>query len=100
MRYNSYCSNVTRTYLIDPSKEKEGVYKKVAAVHEFLVGEMKPGVSCREVYEKAVKKGGEVGVDLGKNVGFMVWFFCLRMFLIIVSSLGLLLDTITLNSMR
>ncbi|KAK0427999.1 hypothetical protein QR680_010535 [Steinernema hermaphroditum] len=54
-RYNSYCSNVARTILFNPSKELEEAYEFLVAVHGTLVQAMKPGVRVCDAYEETLK---------------------------------------------
>uniref|UniRef100_A0A1I7YJM3 FACT complex subunit n=1 Tax=Steinernema glaseri TaxID=37863 RepID=A0A1I7YJM3_9BILA len=54
-RYNSYCSNVARTILFNPSKELEETYEFLVSVHETLIKAMKPGVRVCDAYEETLK---------------------------------------------
>lgn len=59
-RYGGYCADITRTFVMHPglddhtddspsSTEQRTIYNAVKAVHDFAVGEMRPGVSYEEV---------------------------------------------------
>eukprot|EP00479_Gromia_sphaerica_P012239 TRINITY_DN6364_c0_g1_i1.p1 TRINITY_DN6364_c0_g1~~TRINITY_DN6364_c0_g1_i1.p1 ORF type:complete len:120 (-),score=44.45 TRINITY_DN6364_c0_g1_i1:396-704(-) len=41
--YKSYCSNIARTYFIDPSKEQEKVYNCLLAVYQAVLSALKNG---------------------------------------------------------
>lgn len=53
VRYNTYASIVTRTFLVDPSKEQEKAYKLLCQVHNAMLETIKDGVMAKEVYGKA-----------------------------------------------
>ena len=36
VRYSSYCANVARTYLVDPTKQQEAQYKALLQVRHAL----------------------------------------------------------------
>jgi nucleosome binding factor SPN SPT16 subunit len=75
LRYSSYCSNVGRTILIDPSTNQQNYYKKLLALQEYLVSTViKDGVSMKAVYEAAQAWLGEnepnLVQHLPKTLGF------------------------------
>jgi nucleosome binding factor SPN SPT16 subunit len=43
-RYRYYCSNIARTYLIDPDKEQEEHYKVLFDLQQHVLKVIKPGV--------------------------------------------------------
>lgn len=52
LRYKSYCSNIGRTFLIDPSKEMETNYEFLLKLQEHISKELlKPGKQGKDVYE-------------------------------------------------
>ncbi|KAG8363944.1 hypothetical protein BUALT_Bualt19G0075000 [Buddleja alternifolia] len=53
-RYNSYCSNVARTYLIDSTAVQSRAYEVLLKAHEAAILAMKPGNKVSAVYEAAV----------------------------------------------
>jgi nucleosome binding factor SPN SPT16 subunit len=73
-RYKYYCSNVARTYFVDPKKDQEENYKVLLAVHDCVIKSLKPGVKLSEVYDTAVnflKKKKPALVDsFVKSLGF------------------------------
>ena len=76
-RYTQYCSNVGRTYMVDPTSAQEATYAAVLAAQEAGIAALVDGATCSSVYEavKASLTSAE-GVDgamlaskLTKNVG-------------------------------
>ncbi|KAJ3126078.1 FACT complex subunit spt16 [Nowakowskiella sp. JEL0407] len=54
VRYKSFCSNVSRTMMIGPTKEQERNYSILVELQEKLLASViKEGVTCAEVYAKA-----------------------------------------------
>ena len=74
VRYASYCSNIARTYMMDPPQEQADAYKAVFAAHELAVSEMQPGVKLADLYEtvraKLEKEKPGLGAYVTKNIGF------------------------------
>eukprot|EP00271_Cylindrocystis_brebissonii_P005149 TRINITY_DN17096_c0_g1_i1.p1 TRINITY_DN17096_c0_g1~~TRINITY_DN17096_c0_g1_i1.p1 ORF type:complete len:1151 (-),score=279.83 TRINITY_DN17096_c0_g1_i1:406-3858(-) len=72
-RYSSYCSNVARTYLIDPSAIQEKAYKVLLKAQEATIAALKPGVPLSAAYAAAVevveKEGPEFLPHLTRNAG-------------------------------
>ena len=50
-RYRSYCSNVARTMLLEPSDELEKQYEVAMAMEAVIIAELKPGAILSSVYE-------------------------------------------------
>ncbi|CAL1411212.1 unnamed protein product [Linum trigynum] len=50
-RYNSYCSNVVRSFLIDAGSFQNKVYEVLLKAHEAAIGALKPGNPVSAVYE-------------------------------------------------
>lgn len=75
-RYKMYCSNVARTFLVDPPKKVSETYELLLEVQEACMGAMRPGKPLKSVYKAAMaciqaKKGFEHLVSkLPKNLGF------------------------------
>ncbi|KAJ3213204.1 FACT complex subunit spt16 [Clydaea vesicula] len=74
VKYKSYCSNIARTFLVDPEKQKEKNYKFLQEVSEYVFSCLKDGTTCKEVYLKALgyieKKRPELKDKFVKNIGF------------------------------
>lgn len=54
LRYQTYASIVARTYLVDPNKTQESMYKLLLQVHEAVIKELRDGVTAKDVYNKAI----------------------------------------------
>jgi len=54
VRYKSYCSNIGRTILFNPTKEQEKNYEILLELQRRIVEHIKSGVKLRDVYIKAV----------------------------------------------
>ncbi|KAB5577597.1 transcription elongation complex subunit [Coniochaeta sp. 2T2.1] len=74
LRYKSYCSQIARTFMVDPNKSQESNYKFLLAVHTMILKEIRDGVLVKDVYNKAhnlVKsKKPELERHFLKNVGY------------------------------
>ncbi|KAI8806842.1 FACT complex subunit SPT16 N-terminal lobe domain-containing protein [Cladochytrium replicatum] len=53
VRYQSYCTNVTRTYMIDPEKSQERNYGILLELQDRMLSTIRNGVPASEVYTKA-----------------------------------------------
>jgi len=77
-RYRNYCSNIARTFLVDPPQKVTEIYEILLEVQEACLAAMKPGNQLKAVYKAAVstikeKKGYEYLVDhLPKTLGFCI----------------------------
>lgn len=74
-RYNNYCSNIARTFLVDPPKVVSDTYELLLQVHEACLEVMVPGKPLNTVYATAIKKLTDAGREdlvqcLPKNLGF------------------------------
>ena len=75
--YQNYCSNIARTFLIDPPKEVSDTYETLLAVHDACLSAMKPGNTLKTVYAAALQKLDDEGrkdlvKKLPKNLGFAI----------------------------
>ncbi|CBI39650.3 unnamed protein product, partial [Vitis vinifera] len=50
-RYNSYCSNVARTFLIDANAMQSKAYEVLLKAHEAAIGALKPGNKLRRQHQ-------------------------------------------------
>eukprot|EP00854_Cymbomonas_tetramitiformis_P003190 gene3190-4036_t len=76
-RYNSYCSNVSRTYLVDPTKQQEATYKIAVAAQNAAISALVEGAPMSAVMQAAVAslQGSaqpELVQNLTKNCGFLM----------------------------
>eukprot|EP00535_Pseudo-nitzschia_heimii_P005464 CAMPEP_0197184124 /NCGR_PEP_ID=MMETSP1423-20130617/9230_1 /TAXON_ID=476441 /ORGANISM="Pseudo-nitzschia heimii, Strain UNC1101" /LENGTH=1058 /DNA_ID=CAMNT_0042634865 /DNA_START=170 /DNA_END=3342 /DNA_ORIENTATION=+ len=74
-RYKLYCSNIARTFLVDPPKKVSKTYETLLEVQEACLAAMQPGKPLKSVYKAAVgflkKNGHEDLVEkLPRNLGF------------------------------
>ncbi|PWY99374.1 putative SPT16-general chromatin factor [Testicularia cyperi] len=77
IKYKNYCSNVGRTYLIDPHRSQQKTY---AFLHELQTElaekHLRPGVACKDIYTKALEivraKDEKLAQSFVKNVGFAI----------------------------
>ncbi|KAJ4876201.1 FACT complex subunit SPT16 [Raphanus sativus] len=72
-RYNSYCSNVARTYLIDASSLQRKAYEVLLKAHEAAINGLRSGRKLSSVYQAAVsvveKEAPELVDKLTKSAG-------------------------------
>jgi nucleosome binding factor SPN SPT16 subunit len=75
-RYKQYCSNITRTFFVDPPKKVSETYDVLLEMQEACLAFMKPGNQLKDVYKAATtfleeKKGYEYLIQhLPKTLGF------------------------------
>ncbi|KAJ7929292.1 FACT complex subunit SPT16 [Mycena leptocephala] len=74
LRYKSYCANVGRTFIVDPTPEQEAQYSLLLALQQDLLTKIKDGISAREAYQAALtfvkEKNPELEKNFQKNIGF------------------------------
>ena len=76
-RYHMYCSNIVRTFLINPPKAVKRTYATLQGMHEACLKAMVPGKPLKHVYAAAVKYLRGEGMEhlekcLPKALGFGV----------------------------
>ncbi|KAL0272878.1 UNVERIFIED_CONTAM: hypothetical protein PYX00_005698 [Menopon gallinae] len=73
-RYKSYCSNIVRTLLVNPTETIQENYSFLLELEEELLKNLKSGAKISEVYESGVEfvknKKPEFVDNLTKNFGF------------------------------
>lgn len=73
-RYKGYCSNIARTFFIDPTKSMEAAYEILRQAHELCVSSLRPGVKVDSVVHKVRKfvesNDPKLLPHLTKNLGF------------------------------
>lgn len=47
LRYQTYASQLARTYLVEPNKAQESMYKLLLSVHDTVLKELRDGVAAR-----------------------------------------------------
>ncbi|KAJ8121514.1 hypothetical protein ONZ43_g2049 [Nemania bipapillata] len=74
LRYKSYSSVIARTFLVDPNKTQEGVYKTLHTAHNLALKEIRDGAVAKDVYNKALgyirSKKPDLEKHFVKNVGW------------------------------
>ncbi|KAG0343552.1 FACT complex subunit spt16 [Podila humilis] len=74
VRYKSYCSNIGRTFLINPKKAQEKNYEFLLDVQRKVLESMKDGVKIKDVYTRAIdfirNKKPELEKKFVKTLGF------------------------------
>ncbi|OZJ06388.1 hypothetical protein BZG36_00744 [Bifiguratus adelaidae] len=55
IRYRNYCSNIGRTYLIDPNKTQEKTYEFLLDLQHKIIESVKEGVKMKDVYNQALQ---------------------------------------------
>lgn len=79
VRYKSYCSNIGRTFLINPKKAQEKNYEFLLDVQRKVLESMKDGVKIKDVYNRAIdfirNKKPELEKKFVKTLGFGVSIF-------------------------
>merc|ERR1719469_443291 len=76
-RYQLYCSNIARTFLVDPPKYVSDTYETLLGMHQACLNAMIPGKPLKAVYLGAVAylksaKKEELVKHLPKHLGFSV----------------------------
>ncbi|GFR48098.1 hypothetical protein Agub_g9783 [Astrephomene gubernaculifera] len=74
-RYSSYCANISRSYIINPSKEQTAQYNALLAAQEAAIAALRPGAPLTAAGEAVVNKLKSMGQEalvplLSRNVGF------------------------------
>ncbi|KAJ7261402.1 FACT complex subunit SPT16 [Mycena haematopus] len=74
LKYKSYCANVGRTFIVDPTPEQEAQYDLLLKLQQELLTKIKDGISARDAYEAAFtfikEKQPELEKNFVKNIGF------------------------------
>ncbi|KAF7295261.1 FACT complex subunit SPT16 [Mycena indigotica] len=75
LRYKSYCANVGRTFIVDPTPEQEAQYNLLLSLQQELLSKIKHGISAQSAYEAALafvkEKNPELEKHFQKNIGFV-----------------------------
>ncbi|RXG55238.1 FACT complex subunit spt16 [Armadillidium vulgare] len=74
VRYRSYCSNICRTFMVNPTDQMQKNYEFLLQVYEKVINKLQAGVKLCEVYEEANNHINSNRPDLTdkftKSVGF------------------------------
>ncbi|KAK7693287.1 hypothetical protein QCA50_002854 [Cerrena zonata] len=73
MRYKSYCANLGRSFIVDPSKEQEAIYALLLSLQTEIITKLTDGANARDVYNHALsyvrEKKPELEKHFVKNIG-------------------------------
>ncbi|TFK83944.1 FACT complex subunit SPT16 [Polyporus arcularius HHB13444] len=73
MRYRSYCANLGRSFIVDPSKEQEAVYSLLVSLQTDILSRLKDGAVAKDLYQHALSfvrdKKPELESHFSKNIG-------------------------------
>lgn len=74
IRYKSYCSNLVRTLIVDPTQEMQDNYNFLLQLQEELCKELKHGAKISDVYQAVMdqvkKQKPDLMSKITKNLGF------------------------------
>lgn len=77
-RYQDYCANVSRVFMLEPTKDLEKAYQALIDAQEAVVEKLRPGNTFAEAYEAGVAKMQEVAPNhverMPKSFGFVTGF--------------------------
>ena len=78
MRYKSYASVVSRTFLVDPNKSQEQNYELLQEIQTMLIREAREGIVIKDLYNKALgiikTKKPELEKHFSKTIGGGIGF--------------------------
>ncbi|KAE8144639.1 FACT complex subunit-domain-containing protein [Aspergillus avenaceus] len=73
IRYKTYSSIISRTYLVDPSKSQEANYAFLLNIHETVMKDIRDGTVVKDLFNKAIglvrAKKPELESHFVKNIG-------------------------------
>ncbi|VDL87543.1 unnamed protein product, partial [Nippostrongylus brasiliensis] len=67
-RLENYCTNITRTLMVEPSKNLEEAYEGLLATQAAIIEALKPGVKLSDVYAVGVKTFREKCPSVADNL--------------------------------
>lgn len=74
VRYKSYCSNIVRTMLVDPSQEVQDLYTYLVSLEDLIIAKLQAGTKLSAVYHAAIenvkKERPDIADKINKNFGF------------------------------
>lgn len=66
-KYEGYCSDMTRTYCLDPDDEQKKLYEDVLEIYRKILGKIEPGVKFGDLAKYADKLVKEKSYDPDEN---------------------------------
>ncbi|KAJ3295292.1 FACT complex subunit spt16 [Rhizoclosmatium sp. JEL0117] len=102
VRYKNYCSNMSRTFFINPEKGKEKNYIFLCELQTYVLSLLKDGAICKDVYAQAVQfvesNRPELVPNFVKSAGFAIGIeFKDSTYALANKSSKVLLDGMTVN---
>ncbi|XP_050691706.1 FACT complex subunit spt16-like isoform X2 [Eriocheir sinensis] len=74
VRYKNYCSNICRTFMVNPPDKMQKDYELLLELFDVLINKLKDGVKLCDVYEEVVtqlkQKKADMVDKLTKAIGF------------------------------
>ncbi|KAL5022386.1 hypothetical protein ScPMuIL_001541 [Solemya velum] len=74
VRYKSYCSNIVRTLLVDPTDKMQKNYEFLLSVEDQILKILQSGTRLSEVYDRTLafvkKEKADMADKMTKNIGF------------------------------
>lgn len=67
-RYKSYCSNIVRTLMVNPSEEQKEIYSFLVNLQEHIIEKLRDGVKLSDVHNEGMNYATEHKRDLVKNL--------------------------------
>ena len=75
VRYRSYCSNLIRTMLVDPSPKLCEAYELLLETEQLLLDQLVPGARLEDVFQAATehveKKNAALAQKMTRSLGFV-----------------------------
>lgn len=76
LKYKSYCANIARTYIVDPTPQQEEIYTLLTEIQTEVLAKMKEGAVAKDLYAHALNMVKEKKPDFEshfvKNIGHAV----------------------------
>jgi nucleosome binding factor SPN SPT16 subunit len=76
LKYKSYCANIARTYIVDPTPQQEEIYTLLTEIQTEVLARMKEGAVAKDLYAHTLNMVKEKKPDLEshfvKNIGHAV----------------------------
>ncbi len=76
LKYKSYCANIARTYIVDPTPQQEEIYTLLTEIQTEVLTKMKEGAVAKDLYAHTLnmvkEKKPEFESHFVKNIGHAV----------------------------
>ncbi|CAL8087883.1 unnamed protein product [Calicophoron daubneyi] len=75
IRYQSYCSNIIRSLMVNPTEEQSSIYAYLHDLFDWAIGQIKPGVKfadfCQSIHNKVASERPDLADKLVRSFGFV-----------------------------